>query len=45
MNKEMSLKPGDELDKDQENEVQKPAEVVDSEDEEVGNVNIILKYL
>lgn len=40
MNKEMSLKPGDELDKDQETEVQKTTEVVDSEDEEVGNVNI-----
>lgn len=38
MNKDM--KPGDELDKDQETEVQKTTEVVDSEDDEVGNVNI-----
>lgn len=37
----MSLKPGDELEKDQETEVQKTTEVVvDSEDDEVGNVNI-----
>lgn len=36
----MSQKPGDELDKDQETEVPKITEVVDSEDDEVGNVNI-----
>lgn len=36
----MSLKPGDELDKDQENDAQKATVVVDSDDEEVGNVNI-----
>lgn len=37
----MSVKPGDELEKDQESEVQKgPPEVIDSEDDEVGNVNI-----
>ncbi len=42
MDKETSVKPpGDELDKDQEAEVQKTTEVVDSEDDEVGNVNII----
>lgn len=37
----MSQKPGDELDKDQETEVPKTTEVVDSEDDEVGNVNTI----
>lgn len=36
----MSQKPGDELEKDQEPEIPKITEVVDSEDDEVGNVNI-----
>lgn len=39
----MSLKPGDELDQDTDpnrTEAQKATEVVDSEDDEVGNVNI-----
>lgn len=35
----MSVKPGEELEKDQETDVQKTTEVVDSEDDEVGSVN------
>lgn len=41
----MSLKPGDEIDKDQESEIQKSADVVDSEEDEVGNVNIVLQLM